>query len=725
MMRKIYLYIMICVVLPTFMHSCTDEAYYGGECVPALTAHYLAADRNQLEFYGDTPDPAQLNIMATNTPWQITGMDSWLKTSQTSGNTDATVTFTAEADTMAGQRISVFALESTTPDYPFTYPISAVQYRRAGFLFLPSHYVYVSATGGTETMEMVTNVENIEVKNEGYDWITATVNGKQLTVTATANPTKAERNGSFLLSYSYTDAGGFTYGNTVAVYVVQAAPGVTTTDWSLQFDNIASSVKVKIKAEAAWTAQTSRSWISVSPSEGQAGETELTVSVTENGGEYSREGSVWLFIDETLKLDISVYQEGIHIWFEGAYPRMESMAGNYSTTLHTNLSSWNIIKHSDWLTATPESGGRGEHKFTVTATDNPNTTSREGEIIVGNAMLNITDTMFVSQKGKMFDDMAGVLQFDNKAASQTMDIITDGAWTAKPENDWITVSPASGSGKSTVTVTVTENMSDDDRTGAVSVTVGATTKTAMVSQRGRYFTVDQGDVFVQPSTGGHVQIYVGTNIAWTATVKNSSDWIKLSATSGQDNGTIDVTMADNPSVDERADTIIITPEDNGQAIRVPVRQAGRYLTVSAGRVAFFYKGGKADPVTVSTDGTYRVEKQLDATWLTLTNQDNTITIEASPYTGDSMRSAVLSVYVTGLKGDLTEAKMAEIEVVQYHEGSQFELSGYGSDKPFEIIFRDGGVIVLGGYDTDKDLEDNGSNKAQIGLDGYGTDKSYE
>lgn len=225
---------------------------------------------------------------------------------------------------------------------------------------------------------------------------------------------------------------------------------------------------------------------------------------------------------------------------------------------------------------------------------------------MGNQGLSLADTLWVTQEGKSFGPLETVLQFENVASSNTLDISTDGDWTVTTSDGWITVAPSSGHGNGQVTVTVEANETDNERTGLLSVAVGGTVQYVNVVQKGRYFTIDRGPSASLPSKGGTIELGIATNQAWTAAVKNQSSWLALSATQGQGDAKLVISAQDNSSLESRTDTIVFTPA-NKQGVKLAVKQAGRYLKTDAQAVSFFYKGGTSAPVTVSTDGTFRVE----------------------------------------------------------------------------------------------------------------------
>ena len=448
------------------------------------------------------------------------------------------------------------------------------------------------------------------------------------------------------------------------------------------------------------------------------------MSVTENGGVEERSGAVNLHVDGDFLIEIPVKQSGLYMDMTESRFDFESGAASRTVSMSTNLSFWNVLEKPSWVSVSPESGEAGEHTLTINVEDNPNTTKREGRVVVGNQGLSLADTLWVTQEGKSFGPLETVLQFENVASSNTLDISTDGDWTVTTSDGWITVAPSSGHGNGQVTVTVEANETDNERTGLLSVAVGGTVQYVNVVQKGRYFTIDRGPSASLPSKGGTIELGIATNQAWTAAVKNQSSWLALSATQGQGDAKLVISAQDNSSLESRTDTIVFTPA-NKQGVKLAVKQAGRYLKSDAQAVSFFYKGGTSAPVTVSTDGTFRVEKSSGADWLVVATNNNLLMFTAEPYSGNDKRTATVSLYLTGLSGEASEAKMVDIVVTQYSKNTQFVRDDYGEDVRLDVTYKDGALIIRSDYGEDKDLSPAPGTSGEISRDDYGTDQNLE
>ena len=727
--KRIVKYWFGCLVLLGLTVSCNDELYMGGVgVVPSTKAYYLYANILGFNLPDTVESPSMFNVESQNVPWRLNVADEWLKITPSEGNGEeytTPVTVRADINPSTYYRYSVFSLEAAmdTSVYKYSQQIWAQQEGNTGTRLSVSCEKPLLFRGGasSETFTVETNAPRFDLRTDA-SWIKAVASGNEVTVSVEANTTEDVRVG-----YVYFDAYEQLWNSnseTISSFyleVRQESPKYSISESSLTFRNTAGTKTVDLECDLGWTASTTDSWIQVSPISAPAGETELTVSVTENGGIQERSGAVYLHVDGDFLIEIPVKQLGLYMDMTESQLDFESDASSQKVSLSTNLSFWNVLEKPSWISVSPENGGGGEHSLTVNVEDNPNTTKREGRVVVGNQGLSLADTLWVTQEGKWFGSLETVLRFENIASSTPLEIQTDGDWTVTASEEWITVVPASGHGNGQVMVNVEGNETDNERTGLLSVAVGGTVKYVNVVQKGRYFTIDKGASASLPSKGGTIELGIATNQTWTAAVKNQSSWLALSATQGEGNAKLVISAQDNPSQESRTDTIVFTPA-NKQGVKLAVKQAGRYLKTDAQTVSFFYRGGTSVPVTVSTDGTFRVEKSTGADWLVVATNNNLIMFTAEPYSGNDKRTANVSVYLTGLSGEVTEAKIVDIVVTQYSKNTQFVRDDYGEDVRLDVIYKDGAVIVRSDYGKDNDLAPAPNTSGEISRDDYGTDK---
>lgn len=151
---------------------------------------------------------------------------------------------------------------------------------------------------------------------------------------------------------------------------------------------------------------------------------------------------------------------------------------------------------------------------------------------IGNALYApITDGDVGASVGACFLDAAGnvlsacgavgdylvtppVIDFTDEASTKSASITSNVSWTLSDDQDWINVSPASGTGSENIEVTVTANASTSERIGTITVTgSGVEEQIISVTQAGYVPPIDVTGVSVDPenaliAVGGTQQLEI-------------------------------------------------------------------------------------------------------------------------------------------------------------------------------------------------------------------------
>lgn len=685
--------------------ACSDDYSADNGYEPATRPYYLYAGSTYFSFYAEA-SAETVYVESYETPWRFEGQASWVNLSPVSGNGDAYVVLSvAENRTVGESRTSVFNLHSTDENYGYMTEMSVSQAAASPSIVVDKDELYFTAAYSTQTIEVESNVD-WSVSNSLY-WVTLECKGTKLEVTVNENTGSYGRSGSF-----YVNGNGISR----RIYINQTTPSISSETKEIEVENTPSTVKLKMNSEVSWRATTSDSWIEVTPESNDGGEYELTVNIAANDNVSERTGYVYLNIGGYPKVTIPVRQKGLYISADVTSLSFAAVGEDMPVNVSSNT-SWAVASKPDWITPSPASG-KGNARLTLRADANPYTTARSGYVHLKQEGVNLDVSIRVSQAGCKFDLGTEVLDFSDVAATKTVGIQTEGSWSAVTSDDWITLSPVSGTGNADLSVSVSENIYDDERTGKVAITMGDKTKDVTVHQTGKYFTVSD-EVLQIGSTGGAVSISVSTNDNWTAAFdgETTPDWLSLSATSGNGTAEITVTASDNPSVNSRSAALIVaTP--HGQSVRVIVSQAARRLTVSANRVMLLSKGGTSAFIEVDTDGKYKVEADTD--WFTVSTAEEGFTVTAGPNTTDNNRTGHVTVSLT----DLEEGSLQlVIPVIQTVEGATFLKTGYGNDADWS--FNNGTLtLIMTGFGADEDWNQGVDGVLRVVRTGYTDDHNW-
>ena len=706
----------ILILLSLFLCACTDDydenKESGGEIlIPSLSAHWLYPSQTEFDAWlSDSEFTMDFNVESIGTHWEFTGVGDWFSLFPLSGSESSMVSLTTEPNLSAKEsRTAIFYLSSTESDWDYDVAMSVSQPAGSAYLSMDSANLTFPGAGGTQIVTIMSNCE--WEASTSYSWLqNSVVNYEtgQITVVADANTSKYSRRGDIIIS----SGAGVKY-----IDVVQSTAEVAASETYLSFGNAASKYSVVITSDIPWSATTSQSWISVSPSTGENGSTTMEIEVTPNTNNYSRYGYVQIYTGSNYRLQISVNQKGNYITPESNSLLFSSNVESKKLKIESNT-DWSITEKPNWISLS-ETSGSGSKLITVTSTENPSVNSRKGTLTIEKVGTNLKTTISVTQKGKFFTLEKNVLQFSDKAGTQNFSIKSDASWTSIMSETWFSATPLQGKGNADVSVMVEENKNTTERIGTIAYNYCDLVENVNVYQQAKYATIDN-DAFTFDSNGGTSSIVLLTNDKWTAEIDNAVKWLSLSSYSGIGESTLTLNVEDNASINKRSTTITITPE-NAQAVKIYITQNPRYLRVNSTGVLFFATGGTSDLITVETDGTYEI-KGSD-TWFTINNiKENVFTVTTTENTLDSARAGSIIISLTGLsEGSLS----LTLPVIQACAGGSFILNGYDEEVNWGDAIYDGDFsITIGGFTSDVNWNENQSKQFSISVTGYTTEHDW-
>jgi hypothetical protein len=248
-------------------------------------------------------------------------------------------------------------------------------------------------------------------------------------------------------------------------------------------------------AGSGWSASNVPSWISLSQTSGDEGQTALTLTYTANPGTSVRNAIItFIHANGSLSATCSVTQSGL-VSIE-MYPNdlslpntsgevdieITSYNGGWSVD---DLPEWVVNDFPEWISLSQRSGDTGQTALTLSYETNPGTSARNANIAfrhVTNAVvvyLPVTQAAGASTSEPEPKSVSlGYYSKDISAgnASTNMEYLLSvmsvgGGWTLKSKPDWVYLSQTSGSGSGTygnsITVGVLANSGASERSGAV------------------------------------------------------------------------------------------------------------------------------------------------------------------------------------------------------------------------------------------------------------------
>ncbi len=156
------------------------------------------------------------------------------------------------------------------------------------------------------------------------------------------------------------------------------------------------------------------------------------------------------------------------------------------------------------------------------------------------------------------------------------------SWNVSDNQDWLTVSPLTGSNNGTLSISYTANSVASSRSGVVTIVAGAITQTVMVTQAAAsstvtsspFLSVSPETVSVPASAGSNNTITISSNRSWT--VSDNQDWLTVVPANGSNNGSLTVSYTANAVASTRS--AVVTVVSGGLARTVMVTQAAASST---------------------------------------------------------------------------------------------------------------------------------------------------
>ena len=707
MMKKTILYIST-VLLVLSLFGCKDDFDPNGTLEPSLSAHWLKP--SQMNFDSNLPSAFSetFTVESFDTPWKFSEVADWITLTPSSGSASSTVTLMAQENNSAeNARTAIFFLQSSDPGWTYNRAMSVSQAKAKPALSVDATSLMFGGSSGEQSVNVFSNCAWTASCPESWVTLLPDVVAGKLSISVSDNPQGSYRSGTIYISYDS--------GKTTSISITQSPVNIISSVYTLQYENVASKYDVVIDSESDWESVVSESWISVNPNSGQAGKTTVSIEVTPNTAVAPRSGYVTIRTGGDERFQIAISQRGLYIESDESLS-FTSIEESKKLSIQSNT-SWTVTSKPNWLTLSKETG-EGNGEITVTTSENPNTTSRSGEIVLGQTGLSIQCKVKVTQLGKSLSTDVTLLEFSDKASQMNFNLVSDAAWTSTQTVNWFTTTPTSGSGNATITVAVEENNTTEERTGTINYAYADKSSSVNVHQLAKYMTIDNQS-FEFDSKGGSHTIELSTNDEWTAEIEHNVSWLKLSKLSGTGNAVITLTAEDNASVNTRSTAIVINTKYS-QSIRILVSQKPRYLSVSTSCILFFANGGTSEIVTIDTDGTFEI--QSEASWFTVNKgEGNTFTVYATKNSSDEMRRGKITISLT----DLKEGTLAlELTVSQAGEGGSFIINGYPGDQDWNYVGGGSMTVTIKGYTSDKNWDESFGGTLTVKVTGFTTDQDW-
>lgn len=478
--------------------------------------------------------------LKSNGEWTIDPTAEWIAITPMSGNGDATLTLTAEANTTGEPRSA--EVKAVTKDNTAT--LTLTQAVLENYVRVTPKEILCGEEGGAFDIVLSTNVDWFV---SAPAWITcsSTQGSGDARITMTVSPIDTE------YDVAESREAQVFFGNlsvSEMVHVVQTVEpvlGIELTPNNLRFAYTGETKTIAVSTEDDWTVTFEDNWLALSQTEGQ-GNAEISVTVDENPL-YTDRASVVLFTTTGgVQTVLTVSQEAApDPHFLEVSPREIEFGkdgGEREITIGCDT-DWVFDMDCPWLSLSQMSG-TGNATVVLTAEPNEVTELRSVEFSIKSGHLSYgisviqepgDDLLFVT-----FDSDTLVLAYTG--GLQHVQLTSNTTWELESPT-WIGLGAnTSGEGDASFDLIIDSNSSPDDRVGSVrAIHNGQLLATLTVVQEGKpnLLEVDVTQLDVRPE-GGDYEIQVTANQAWR--VVTNEDWLHCNPQYGFANGSFTITV---------------------------------------------------------------------------------------------------------------------------------------------------------------------------------------
>lgn len=321
--------------------------------------------------------------------------------------------------------------------------------------------------------------------------------------------------------------------------------------------------------------------------------------------------------------------------------------GESKTVSVTTEDSWAAYCEEDWVSLS-QMEGTGDAEITVSVGENPIYTPRNTRVFFVTAG-EISTILRVRQEASIDPHFLEVspteFSFDKDGGEGEITIGCDVEWSFDYNNEWLSVSPMSGTGNGTAVLTVLPNTIQEPRTVSFFIKSGELVEELTVSQEAGdepIVATFEPDTIYPSYQGGlqHVDLY--SNCTWQL---EASSWITLITSSGEGDASFDILVDLNSDPEERVGYVNV--KHGGQVVgSLVVVQEGKpnILETNVTEIEARPEGGEYT-VQVTANQTWTANCDVD--WFVIDpesgsgNGDIVLTVEAM--TGPRPRTGHLKI----------------------------------------------------------------------------------
>lgn len=351
------------------------------------------------------------------------------------------------------------------------------------------------------------------------------------------------------------------------------------------------TASVSFSTDAAWTATVNEAatraatWISVSPTSGNAGSHTLAVTTTENDTYDERNAIVTLKAGTTSKTFTVKQKQKDALTVTSSKIELPAIGGQATIEVKANVQYQYEVEQAaqSWITRAATTRGLTSSSLVFDVAENENTERREGKITLRSG--NLSEAVTIYQEGSKPTLVLTQNEYTVGSGGETIkvELKSNTEYEVKlPADGWITETQTRAFSSHTHYFTVAANEGYDARTAEiifVNKDNGVEEKVKVTQVQKDAIIVTQTEYTVE-AKGGSVSFEVNANVDFKVSVSDS--WINQTNTRTLSTKALQFMIGENSSESERSGSI--TLQGNGITQIITIKQTGKSNINSGGDI---------------------------------------------------------------------------------------------------------------------------------------------
>ena len=559
--------------------------------------------------------------------WKATSTEdwSWITPSVKKGGKDRTdFKLTLAENTTVKARAATITIANDL--YGVSRDISISQEAGAPYIDLSQKTIDSDADGLDIDIAVESNIDY--TISSSADWCkvstSAGASGNQkFTITVEKSVTTAARTATVKVASSKHNIT-----EEITVNQVAFEPSLEISETSIAVPTAGETKQMTVVSNISWNASCEADWVTLSPVNGNEGQSDLLVEVAANATTSARTTIVKLVNSEyEVAKEIAISQEAFEPSLEISESSVSAaIAGEIKRVTVVSNIQWNVTCEANWVTLSPVNGNNGSSTVSISVAANATTSARKATVKFANSEYNVIKEVVVNQAA--FTPSLSVsetsISTTTVGATKQVDIDSNISWSATCEADWVTLSPSNGSkGASTLKVTIAANTTTTARATVVRVSNSEynVTKEISINQAAFEPSLEVSEAYISTTVDGETKpVVVTSNIPWSATCE--ADWVTLIPGSSSMSATLNIAIAVNATTSARTATVLVVNSEYGITKEITINQSAFEPTVEVSEnYLSTVAAGEIKQVAVTSNVAWSATCEAD--WITISPTEGT------------------------------------------------------------------------------------------------------